>query len=641
MSFPHIFQPGSIGKLTLKNRIKFASTTTGFCGKDGMVTPQEIAFLAERAQGGAGLVTCGGAHVTPWGPSFPFFAGIWDDNHVPGFTRMVRAIHKGGARACCQIIHCGRYAHAPGEAAGPSAVPPRVRRYQLPRALSLQEIQDVVHAHGQAARRAKAAGFDVIEINALAGYLVASFLAPWTNQRTDEYGGSLENRARLLLQIIAEVKRQVGGDFPLLVRMNSEEQMEGGNTQEDLKGIARTVEAAGVNGLSVSVGWHESSLASITWEVPPGHWLPLAEGMKKAVKIPVSMAYRLNSVDLAEKAIAEGKVDFWEMCRPLIADPELPNKLAEGRAEEVAPCTACEEGCFVRLWNNQSVRCLINARAGHEADDSFQIKRVAVPKKVLVIGGGPAGLEAARVAALRGHEVSVVERSAKWGGQLAVASNAPLRWELARIPSYYVATLKRAGVKLEMAREVTPQMIERMRPQVVVVATGAEPVVPSVPTETGSQVVTAHQVLRGAAEVGARVVVWGGRQTGLHAAEFLANQGKQVTVVEENRRIGRDVPAFDVIGFRRRLPKAGVKMLTASTVKEIRKGEVLVSTEGQAESRSIGADTVVVAEGMSPNKQLWEQLQGKVSELYIIGDAAAPRRAINAIADGFRVGVKV
>lgn len=640
MLYPHIFQPGRIGKLTLKNRIKFASTTTGFCSEGGIVSPQEIAFLAERAQGGAALVTCGGAHVTPWGPSFPRFAGLWDDKHVPGFTKMVNAIHSGGAKACCQLIHCGRYAHAPGESTGPSAVQPRVRRYQMPRALSLGEIQDVVHAHGQAARRAKEAGFDVIEINSLAGYLVASFLAPWTNHRTDSYGGLLENRARLLMEVIAEIKKQIGADFPILVRMNSEEQMDGGNTPDDLKRIAQMAEAAGVNGLSISVGWHESSLPSITWEVPPGHWLSLAEGMKKAVKIPISMAYRLNSPDIAEKAIAEGKLDFWEMCRPLIADPELPNKLAQDKPDEVAPCTACEEGCFVRLWNNQSVRCLINPRAGYEADDNFKIKKAVVSKKILVVGGGPAGLEAARVAALRGHQVTLVEKKAQLGGQLALASRAPLRWELARISAYYAANLKKTGVNLELVSEVTPVFVQKLKPDVVVVATGAEPEIPSIPVAPGSQVVTAFQVLQGVVELGAKVVVWGGRQTGLHVAELLASQGKEVTVVEEDRRIGRDVPAFDVIGFRRRLPKEGIKVMASSTIKEIKRGEVLVNTEGQRE-KSISADSVVIAKGLSPNKQLWQALSGQAYELYIIGDALSPRKAINAIADGFRVGVKV
>jgi len=623
MRYPKLFEPTKIGRMEVKNRIKFAATGTGFCSENGKITLQEIAWLVERAKGGAGLVTISG--TSP---------------HPTGVFSKVEAIKEHGAKACLQIVHTGRYASLEGEPpVGPSAVPSTLHRWQNVRELKPDEIRTLVEAHGEAVRRARDAGFDAAEIGAMAGYLIASFLSPWTNRRTDEYGGGLENRARFLLECIESARGKVGNDYPLLVRMCADERIEGGNTPEDMSAIARLAEKAGVNAISLTVGWHESRVATLTMDIPHGHWLYLAEGMKRVLNIPVCMAFRLNSAEIAERAIENGTLDFWEMCRPLIADPELPNKLAQGREEDIAPCIACMEGCYARIFNHQPVRCLINARAGREWDERYQIKPSPARKKVLIVGGGPGVLEAARVAAMRGHEVTLYEKGSTLGGQFNLASRPPHRQEIGNAINYLSAQVRKLGVKVVLQQEATAALVKETKPQVVVVATGSSPVIPEIPGAHHGLVVTAHKVLSGEVEVGPKVVIWGGRQIGVETAELLANQGKEVTIVEESTKVGRDINSFDVWSLRMRLSKLGVKMLTKSVLREMVPGAVIVL--GEEGEQTIPVDTVVVAKKLRADKELQESLEGEVDELYAVGDCVAPRKAINAIHEGFRVGVRI
>jgi 2,4-dienoyl-CoA reductase (NADPH2) len=640
MGYPRLFEPAKIGGMELKNRIKFAATGTGFCSEHGKITPQEIAWLVERAKGGAGLITTTGTSPHPTGVFSKVQPPNWDDCHIPELRKLAEAIKKHGAKACVQIVHTGRYASPEGEPpVGPSAVPSTVRRWQNVRELKPDEIKILVEAHGEAVRRAKVAGFDAAEIGAMAGYLIASFLSPWTNRRTDGYGGGLENRARFLLECIENAREKVGGDYPLLVRMCADERIEGGNTPEDMRTIAKLAEKVGVNAISLTVGWHESRAPGLTMDIPHGHWLYLAEGMKRVLNIPVCMAFRLNSPVIAERAIENGNLDFWEMCRPLIADPELPNKLAQGREEDIAPCIACMEGCYARIFNHQPVRCLINARAGREWDERYQIKLSATRKKVLIAGGGPGGLEAARVAAMRGHEVTLYEKGSTLGGQFDLASRPPYRQEIGDAIKYLSAQIRKLGVEVVLQQEVTPALVKETKPQVVVVATGSSPMIPKIPGMQHGPVVTAHSVLSGKVKVGARVVVWGGSQIGVETAELLASQGKKVTIVEESTKVGRDITIFDVWAVRMRLHKLGVKMLTTSVLREMVPGAVIVF--GQDGEQTIPVDTVVVAKKLKANKELRESLEGEVNEIYSVGDCVAPRKAINAIHDGFRVGVQI
>ena len=640
MQYPRIFEPVDIGSMRLKNRTKFAATGTGFCWHDPEGAAREAAWLSEKAKGGVGLVTTSGTVPHPTGVWSPIQPLNWDDSHIPTMTRMAQAIKVNGAKACLQIVHAGRYAKSQGEPVGPSAVPSTLQRFREVRELDRGEIPELVEAHGEAVRRARDAGFDAAEIGAMAGYLIASFLSPWTNRRTDGYGGDLEARARFLLECVQSAREKAGSDFPLIVRMCADERMEGGNTPDDMRNVAKMLEQAGIDAISLTVGWHESRVPSLTMDIPQGHWLYLAEEMKRVLDIPVSMAFRLNSPEIAERAIEDGRLDIWEMCRPLIADPELPNKLAQGNEEGIVPCIACMQGCYARIFNDQPVRCFMNVRAGREWDRAYDIKPSPTKKRVLVAGGGPAGLEAARVAAIRGHEVTLHESSSSLGGQLRLAARSPHRGEMENAVRSLSDRVSRLGVTVVLEQEVTPDVVKRLRPDVVIVATGSTPVLPDITGAQHCRVVTAHEMLAGDVEAGLRVLIWGGRQIGVQTAEFLASSGREVTIVEESASLGRDVTIFDIWGFRTRLKDLGVKMFIKSTVREITPDGVVVATD-QGEDEIVATDTLVVARKLRPNRGLWDALQGEVEELYAVGDCVAPRKAINAIHEGFRVGARI
>jgi 2,4-dienoyl-CoA reductase (NADPH2) len=400
------------------------------------------------------------------------------------------------------------------------------------------------------------------------------------------------------------------------------------------------LEEAGADAISVGVAWHESRVSSLGMEITQGHWLHLAEGMKRELKVPVMMAYRINSPVLAERAMEEGKIDFWESCRQLLADPDLPNKIREGRPEDIAPCVACNEGCFSRVWNYQPIWCIINARLGHEYEEGFQVRLARIRKKVMVIGGGPGGMEAARVASMRGHDVSLYEREPSLGGQVALSGKTPHREEMANIVTYLSTQMEKLGVKVFLETEVTPEMVRELKPQAVIVAAGSTPVFPEIPDAQKDQLVSLDDALAGKAEVGRRVVILGGRQAGVQLAELLHAQGKSVTIVEEGDKVCRDSVTAETLGFRRRLKECGINVLVKTKMTGIAPGEVQVVAKGGTE-RTLPADTVVVAGRRRKNNGLQKALKGERSEVYPIGDCSAPRRIRAAINEGFRVALRI
>lgn len=644
--FEHLLQPGQIGKLKVKNRMKFASTTTNFANHDGTVSDREVNFIAERAKGGAGLVTVGGAYPHPLGKGYVGQLGASDDTFIPGLRRLADVIREHGAKSACQIMHTARYAHPEKYGigkmpVGPSAIKSPLRKFGECRALTIQEIKELIKLYGQAARRIKAAGFDAVEMRAHGGYLGASFLSPWSNMRTDEYGGSLENRARFVLEFIGEVRKTVGDDYPLIFRLNAAELMEGGNTEEDLQKIAQMIEQAGIDLLSLTVGWHESMTPSITHEVPPGYWLYLAEGMKEVLSIPVTMGYRLSKPELAEKAIAEGKLDFWEMCRPLLADPYLPTKVAEGRPEDIAPCIACNQGCMSNIFDDEEICCIINPRVGKEGDSGYQISPAEKPKKVFVVGGGPGGLEAARTAAERGHRVTLFEKETELGGQLFIAAIPPHKHEINSTRGYLVHQLEKSTAEIKVGVEMTAQSIEEERPDAVIVATGVVPLIPQIRGIERTNVVSAEDILWTARETGESVIVIGGEMVACETAELLADQGKKVTVVRRGPKMAVKVGPVQRGRLLTRLREKGVTLMPGVQNYEEITDEGLTLIDKEGNTQTIKADTIVYAIGVKANKTLAEELEGKVPALYSIGDCVEPRDIMAAIDEGARVGCRV
>ena len=476
-----------------------------------------------------GLIVIGLATAISPGPFFPGGIGIYKDDFIPGLRQFTELMHKYGVKTAIQISALGVLPRKDGnlELVGPSDITvDRHPNAPRPRPLTAEEIKMVVEAYSTAASRAKDAEFDAVELNALAGTgLISHFLSAHTNKRTDGYGGSIENRTRFLLECIESVKQRVGNEYPLLCRVSGADFMEGGNTLDDTKIVGSLIERAGIHAINVSTGWHESPAPFIQMSVPRANWVYLTEGIKEVVNIPVIGGTRIPDPYLAEQILAEGKSDLVYIARALIADPEWPKKAKEGRTDGIRPCTACCT-CFDSVIEQRSITCAVNPRAGKETE--YHIRPASKPRRVCIIGGGPAGMEAARVAALRGHHITLFDNKSRLGGQLLTAILPPYKEELANLVKYLSTQMERLGIKVKLEQQVDAVTVEKEKPDVVIIATGASPLVPDIPGATNENVVLATDVLKGHRQAGQNVIIVGGGMVGCETAEFLAVKGKKV-----------------------------------------------------------------------------------------------------------------
>jgi NAD(H)-dependent 7beta-hydroxy-3-oxo-delta4-cholenoic acid oxidoreductase len=514
------------------------------------------------------------------------------------------------------------------------------------RELAVEEIAAIVEQYGEAARRAREAGCDAIELHAAHNYMLAgSFLSPLRNKRIDSYGGTADGRLRFLVEVMGSIKARAGADFPVILRISGDEYLPGGRTLEDTLYIAPKLVEAGVDAFEISGGVQPE----LAWRVIPpmgaplGLNVPAAAAVKQVVDVPVMVVGRINNALLAEDILQKGHADLTVMGRALLADPELPNKAAEGRFDDIAPCAACSLGCVGEQMKMKPMSCVINPCLGREKET------VLVPaderKKVLVAGGGPGGLEAARVAALRGHEVTLCERGEKVGGQLNPAAMAPTKQEIALWIQYLVSQVEKVGVRIELDQEVTPELIHQRKPDVVVVATGGELMVPPIPGLDEEKIIDGSDVLQGKANLlRAKVLVIGGGSTGCEVADAIAGHGdnpldadSEVTIVEQLPGIALDaVPATRML-LLQRLRERGVKSITSAEVKEITGDGVVIERDGKEEVIG-GMDHIVLACGTRPVDHLSDEIRDKVPEVHVIGQAKAECRALEAIAEGAEVG---
>ncbi len=663
-----LFQEGRIGSMTVPNRIVMAAMHLGYA-EDGYVTDRLIRYYEESAKGGTGLIVVGGFKVHKIGGGGFGFLSIEDDGYIPKMKELNDRLHAHGSKTAAQLFHAGRYAFSfmmDGEqSVSASEVPSKLTR-ETPRALSVDKIKEIIGYFSDASLRAKEAGFDSIEIIGSTGYLISQFLSPISNLRDDEYGGPIENRARFGMEVIRAVKEACGAGYPVIMRHSGAELMQGGNSLEDSVEIAKLFEKAGADSISLQVGWHESKVPTVAASVPRAAFAFLANMLRPEVDVPIMSCNRINDPFVAEQVLAEGNADFIAMARALNADPYFPKKAREGRIDEIIPCTGCNEGCLDMIFMGQRSTCMNNPIRGNE--EEMELAMTAEPKKVMIVGGGPGGLEAARVLAERGHDVSLFEKAYRLGGRLLLSSIPHGREEFENTVRYLIDAAMRAGVKALLNTEMTPKTARKEKPDAIVLALGATPRVPDIPGIGDDRVVMAEDVLTGKAPLGRKVVVIGAGGAACEAAIYMARRGalspetaiflaengvlsaeraldmagkgqRQVTLVRRGSKIGDSLGRSTRWVILQELRSLGVNAITEAQYKEINETGLLISVEGR--EQLLEADTIVIATGYEIDSRFAEKWQEAAAEIHVVGDAREPRKGIDAIREGALVGRQI
>jgi 2,4-dienoyl-CoA reductase-like NADH-dependent reductase (Old Yellow Enzyme family)/NADPH-dependent glutamate synthase beta subunit-like oxidoreductase len=644
--YHHLFSPLSMGPLELKNRIVMAPMATGLFDK-GCVTSQAKSFYLARARGGVGLIMVGGVYVG-WPASADLssigcHAHLQDDSVLEGWKELIKEIHRYGTKIGVQIFHPGRQVSSGqwgDQPIGPSAVSgPGVKG--VPRELTTTEIENIEDLYVDAAKRAELAGFDLVEIHGAHGYLVSSFLSSYVNKRRDDFGGSLENRARFALEIFRKIKKTLSTRLAIGIRFNGQDYVEGGLLLEESRLLAPMFEKAGMDFLDISSGVYGSYPALIPLAEPQGCFIPLAAEIKKAVHLPIIGVGMIKDPSYADRIIEEEKVDLVALGRTLIADPAWPEKAALGDLQNIRPCVHCNQGCADRIeqinFSGQSlpITCLMNPEVGKEQENPLKVS--PTPKRVLVIGGGPAGLTSSTLAAFRGHQVTLIEREKTLGGQFRLAGLPPTKEDFSEALDYMSRQAIEAGVTIHREKPYTSALLKELKPEIVIVATGSRPLFPSIKGIDHENVVTAQDVLNDQVQLGENVLIIGGGLVGLEVADYLSSKGKKVQVVEITPRLGKGMGSIAWMNIQRRLGKNGVKLLTSCEVKEIRGSKLNLICKGR-ELEVEGIDTIVLAVGVASQNSLFEEIKKQIREVYLIGDAARPDNALSAIHEGAEVG---
>ncbi len=656
MKFDKMFSEINVGPITIKNRFVVPPMGNNFANTDGTWSDQSVAYYAERAKGGFGLITIEATVVHKGAKGGPRKPCLYDDNAIESLSRICDACHAEGAKVSVQLQNAGpegnaKNAGAPIEAATSIAA---ADGRDIPVEPSTEEVYELVKGYGDATRRAVAAGVDAVEIHMAHGYFVNSFMSPRTNKRVDEFGGSFENRMRFPKLIIEEVKKAAEGKIAVLARINSTEDMFGGLDNHDMCAVAAYLECCGLDGLHVSRAVHLKD--EYMWAptgIHGGFSAEYVSNIKKCVSIPVITVGRYTEPQFAEIMVRTGNADLVAFGRQSLADPHMPNKAAENRLEDMTPCIACLQGCVANMYKGQPICCLTNPSLGRELEG---VKPAEVKKKIYVIGGGPAGLCAAFTSANRGHDVTLFEASDVLGGNMRLAAYPPGKGDITNMIRSYIAKCEKAGVKIVMNTKVDAKMVENDKPDAVILATGSETLVlPFIKGITAPEIVHGGDCLSGKRPVGHKVLVVGGGMVGAETAEFLAEQGHEVSIIEMRGAIGPDVIHEHRVYLMKAFEEYKIEQIVNAAVAEIFPDGVSYKNALDKEDTTVyekrGFDTVVLSmgyvsrythrEGQEVVYDFAEELKAVCPEVHVVGDAVRARRALDATKEAYDVALNI
>jgi 2,4-dienoyl-CoA reductase-like NADH-dependent reductase (Old Yellow Enzyme family) len=642
MQYPHLFSPIIINGMTLKNRAVMPPMGTGYGNADSTISDRLVSYLSRRAQGGTGLIITEISAVVPRGKGFPNQIGVWSDEFIPGLSRIPSELHRYGAKVALQLHHAGRETFEAVVGAKPEAPSdiPSVILGQPCEAMSLERIAEVIDAFAQAAGRARQAGFDAVELHGAHGYLLNQFLSPFSNKREDQYGGSDENRMRFILEIIEAVRKVVGRDFPVWVRVSADELVRGGYDLYFMQKFAPRLVTAGIDAIHCSVGVYSTpgSLSIASMDTDPGFNLFRARALKDVVGVPVIGVGRINSPELADQAIARGDADLISFGRQHLTDPDFINKARMDALDDIRWCTACNQGCIERLsFEMKSATCSFNPECGREYKGSAP--KADPPKRVWIIGAGPAGLSAAMAAAARGHKVEIFEKEAQPGGQLLSASRPPHKSVFMDWVKWSRRRMEKASVAIKFGHIISANEIKQQRPDSVILACGSYPVTAPIPGIDSPIVADARDVLTDKVDLKGPVVILGAGYVGMETADYLLARGIAVTVLE--------MLAFPPVGkltahgywLHKRIRDAGGRLIFGAKVLSIDANTVRFRHMDAEKVENAGM--IITAMGAKPENVLEGVLKNLAIPYRIVGDAKSPRRILEAIHEGHKAGEEI
>jgi 2,4-dienoyl-CoA reductase-like NADH-dependent reductase (Old Yellow Enzyme family)/thioredoxin reductase len=641
--FKKLFSPQKINVCEISNRLAVTAMVTNYCSEDGTATDRYIAYHEAKAKGGWGLIITEDYAINKNAMGYKYIAGLWNDEQIESHKKLTDTIHKYESKIFCQIYHAGRQScsavNGGMQPVAPSAIPcPWLR--ELPREITIPEIEQIVQDFGDCALRAKKAGFDGVEVHAAHGYLLAEFMSTYANKRTDKYGGCLDNRVRIIKEVYESVRSKVGKDFPVTIRFSAYEGFEGGRDMAESRVLAKLFEKWGFDALHVSngaYGDHNDGGIVAPMYYPHAFGVDNAAEIKKIVNIPVFTVNRINDPRMAESILELDKADFIGMGRGSLADPDLPNKASTGDLTSIRYCIGCLQGCTGSLYVGGPITCLVNPSLGKEWELDYS--KVDEPKSVLIVGGGPGGLEAARTAAIKGHKVSLYEKRSFLGGQFRSAAYPPCKGELSTYIAWITNELNKLGVKVYLNSEVTNELVDEKNPDVIIIATGGAPLMPPIKGIDKPHVISAEDALLGNTATGDKIVIAGGGEVGGETAAHLAMQQKDVSVVEMCPSLFRELDGVNKYNIMKILDEYGVKKYTETKVVEILdEGVVVENSRGKF---TISADTVVIGLGYRPNNKLAEELKESHDNVVVIAGAVKTSNALAATREGFDAGISI